>query len=342
MSGHDTELDQLRAGVSCASLLERLQPGWLLDKGESTAKCLKYRRGAGEVLIVNHGGRGWWDPMSDAKGDVFSLTQHLDPRLNFGQVRKLLRGMLGVRPSHPELERKPGKPDKPAVPVAQLWARRRRLSQGSATWGYLTGERALPPAVLQAADLFDAVREGPHGSAWFAHRDHAGVLTGTDMRGPDWRGFSQQSDKSLFRLPGGTGRLARLAVCEAPIDALSLAALEGLRADTLYLATTGGMGRKRSPASMRCCRTLRPAPTVCWSRRPTRMQRESGLPNAWKRWRRRQTCARSGSHHPSNRTTGTWSSSRSGGGAHEAGPRLGAARLRPAARFAGPAARPVG
>ncbi len=242
MSGYDTELDRLRAGVSCAALLERLQPGWLLDKGESTPKCLKYRRGAGEVLIINHGGRGWWDPMSDAKGDVFSLTQHLDPGLNFGQVRKLLRGMVGVRPSRPEMERKPGKPDKPVVPVTQLWARRRRLSRGSATWGYLAGERAIPAAVLQAADLFDAVREGPHGSAWFAHRDHAGVLTGIDMRGPDWRGFSQASDKSLFRLPGGTGRLARLAVCEAPIDALSLAVLEALRADTLYLATTGGMG----------------------------------------------------------------------------------------------------
>jgi len=252
MSGHDTELDQLRAGVSCAALLERLQPGWLLDKGASTPKCLKYRRGAGEVLIINHGGRGWWDPMSDAKGDVFSLTQHLDPRLNFGQVRRLLRGMVGMRPSCPAVERGPAKPDQPAVPVAQLWARRRRLSRGSATWGYLTGTRALPPAVLQAADLFDAVREGPHGSAWFAHRDGAGVLTGIDMRGPDWRGFSKQSDKSLFRLPGGTGVLTRLAVCEAPIDALSLAALEGLQADTLYLATTGGMG----PLTLACLDAL--------------------------------------------------------------------------------------
>lgn len=252
MSGHDVELDQLRAGVSCAALLERMQPGWLLDKKGSTPKCLKYRRGAGEVLIINHGGRGWWDPMSDAKGDVFSLTQHLDPALNFGQVRKLLRGMVDIRPCHPEMERKPGRPDQPAVPVAQLWARRGRLSRGSATWCYLTGTRALPEAVLAAADLFGAVREGPYGSAWFAHRDHAGTLTGIDMRGPDWRGFSKLSDKSLFRLPGSTGRLTRLAVCEAPIDALSLAALEGLRADTLYLATTGGMG----PLTLACLDAL--------------------------------------------------------------------------------------
>ena len=255
MSGHDTELDQLRAGVSCAVLLER--SGFEIDKEESTAKCQKWRRRSGEIVIVNHDGRGWWDPQRlpterASKGDVFTLAQHLDPRANFGHVRKLLRGMVGLAPSYPMLERKQEVRDKPAVPAAQNWSRRSRLRRGSATWSYLTGERALPPAVLAAADLFDAVREGPHGSAWFAHRDHAGVLTGIDMRGPDWRGFSRASDKSLFRLPGGTGRLARLAVCEAPIDALSLAALEALRADTLYLATTGGMG----PLTLACLDAL--------------------------------------------------------------------------------------
>jgi len=272
MSGQDTELEQLRTGVSCAVLLER--SGYQIDKGESTAKCQKWRRGSGEIVIVNHDGRGWWDPQRLAteragKGDVFTLAQHLDPRLNFGHVRKLLRGMVGLAPSYPMLERQQGARDKLAVPVADLWAWRSRLRRGSATWGYLTGERALPAAVLAAADRFDAVREGPCGSAWFAHRDGAGVLTGIDMRGPDWRGFSKQSDKSLFRLPGGMGgdgkgsarvsawnaiggALTRLAVCEAPIDALSLAALEGLRADTLYVSTTGGMG----PQTLACLDAL--------------------------------------------------------------------------------------
>jgi len=41
-------------------------------------------------------------------------------------------------------------------------------------------------------------------------------------------------------------------VCEAPIDALSLAALEGVRADTLYVATTGGMG----PLTLACLDAL--------------------------------------------------------------------------------------
>jgi len=172
--------------------------------------------------------------------------------MHHANVRKLLRSLVGLAPSHPMLERQQGARDKPAVLVAELWARRSRLRRGSATWNYLTGERALPAAVLVAADRFDVVREGPYGSAWFAHRDHGGVLTGIDMRGPDWRSFSKQSDKSLFRLPGSMGVLTRLAVCEAPINTLSLAALEGLRVDTLYVATTGGMG----PQTLACLDTL--------------------------------------------------------------------------------------
>ena len=45
----------------------------------------------------------------------------------------------------------------------------------------------------------------------------------------------------MFRLPGESPA-PRLAITEAPIDALSLAALEGVRSDTLYVATGGGMG----------------------------------------------------------------------------------------------------
>ena len=97
MSQLDTELEELRE-VSCAVLLERLPPPWQLDKAESTKNCLKYRRGRGEIILVTHGGRGWWDPGSTtARGDVFNLVQHLQPGLNFGQVRKLLREFVASR-----------------------------------------------------------------------------------------------------------------------------------------------------------------------------------------------------------------------------------------------------
>ncbi len=34
MNGHDEERDQLREGVSCAVLLERMQPGWTIEGAE--------------------------------------------------------------------------------------------------------------------------------------------------------------------------------------------------------------------------------------------------------------------------------------------------------------------
>ena len=90
------------------------------------------------------------------------------------------------------------------------------------------------------------LREGPYGSAWFAHRDHEGRLTGIEMRGPDYRGFGRGGEKTLFRLPGrlrtSTVLVKRLVVAEAPIDAMSVAAIEHLRAGTLYTATAGAMG----------------------------------------------------------------------------------------------------
>ena len=70
MQAEDAELEQFRRGVNCAALLEGWSPSWRLDRRESTRRAVKYRREAGEVLIVDHNGRGWWDPQSTAKGDI--------------------------------------------------------------------------------------------------------------------------------------------------------------------------------------------------------------------------------------------------------------------------------
>lgn len=245
MSGCDTELDRLRESISCAVVLENFSPPWKLDRAESTRDSLKYRRGKGEIIIVNHAGRGWWDAGGTAKGDVFDLVQHLRPDLKFGHVRKLLREYVGLPPVFPPYHTARER-DRAVTPAAVRWHRARALEPTTQAWRYLNDERALPSSILHAATAWDAIRAGGFGSAWFAHRDHAGQLTGFEMRGAEFRGFAKGGDKSLFRLPGWTPhadrRARRIAVAEAPIDALSLAALEGLADDTLYLATGGGMG----------------------------------------------------------------------------------------------------
>ena len=235
----DAEIERLRATVSCAVVLEKA--GFKLDEKESTRKSMKYRRGAGEIIIVNHDGQGWWDTGSTAKGDVFKLAQHLDSSLNFGQVRRELRGLVGVEPSFPPVERAPRERTE-HLPPELRWRTHNPVTEGSRTWAYLTKERGLTPEVVVAASRADVLREGPYGSAWFGHRDGQGTLTGIEMRGPNYRGFSTDGEKSLFRLQLGRDAPTRLAITEAPIDAMSLAALEGMRQDTLYVSTAGGMG----------------------------------------------------------------------------------------------------
>ena len=72
MTRHDPEIEELREKVHCAVVLEQTPPCWKLDRKESTKLSLKYRRGKGEILIVSHAGRGWWDPTSDANGKFFA------------------------------------------------------------------------------------------------------------------------------------------------------------------------------------------------------------------------------------------------------------------------------
>ena len=241
MTGHDPEIEELRDKVHCAVVLERTPPPWKLDRKESTKLSLKYRRGKGEILIVSHAGRGWWDPTSDAKGDVFGLVQRLEPGLSFGHVRKRLREFAGLSPRFPPVDRAGGR-NNPDRPVGERWAERKAVWPNSPTWRYLARERWLPSAIIGAASAAGVLREGPGGSAWFVHLDGHGVVSHVDVRGPTYKGSLTGGAKSLFRLPPKGRLLPRLVLAEAAIDALSVAAIESRRKDTLYAATGGGMG----------------------------------------------------------------------------------------------------
>jgi hypothetical protein len=63
-----------------------------------------------------------------------------------------------------------------------------------------------------------------------------------DIRGPTYKGPLKGGAKALFCLHAAGAPRPRLVLAEAVIDALSVAAIESLREDTLYSATGGGMG----------------------------------------------------------------------------------------------------
>jgi len=240
----DLELQDFRDRVHCGVLLERQNDPWQLDKAESTRNALKYRRGKGETLIINHGGKGWWDPHSDAKGDVISLVQYLKPGTSLGLARKILRPLAGAELQGFQPSAQPERPPRISHEdrsPSWRWNQRLELYPGSATWRYLTEERCLPASILKAASHADVVRCGPQGSAWFAHRDENETVCHVDIRGPAYKGGLKGGAKRLFRF-GPAAIPHRLILTEAAIDALSLAALFGIKDDTLFAATSGGMG----------------------------------------------------------------------------------------------------
>ncbi|ACM39582.1 conserved hypothetical protein (plasmid) [Allorhizobium ampelinum S4] len=227
------KLEDLRDRVPCAVVLE--QAGFAVDVKESTRRAVKYRRGA-EIIIVIHQGRGWFDPLSDAKGDVFNLAAHLDG-LSFVESLNQVAALVGFVANEPVWSRTVRDPA-PSDTIPERWAKRRKPWRGSMTWRYLQVERRLSETIIRAAIRDDVLREGPQGSMWAAHVNEHGAISGWEERGPDWRGFSTGGSKVLFRL--GAIDALRLCVTEAAIDAMSLAAFEGLREGSLYLSTGGG------------------------------------------------------------------------------------------------------
>ncbi|AMM87397.1 DUF3991 and toprim domain-containing protein [Martelella sp. AD-3] len=227
------ELEELREKVNCGAVLE--SAGFAVDLKESTRKAVKYRRG-GDIVIVIHDGKGWFDPLSDAKGDVFRLVEHLDG-IPFAAALYVVAALIGFMPSEPAWTRQ-ARERMLDQTVAERWQSRRKPWRGSATWRYLSEMRGIPDPVLCQAIASDVLREGPHGSMWAAHKDDRGQITGWEERGPEWRGFANGGAKVLFRL--GPADATRLCVAEAAIDAMSLAAIEQCRPGSLYLSTGGG------------------------------------------------------------------------------------------------------
>jgi len=240
------DIEELKERVPCAAVLE--QAGFAIDLKESTRKAVKYRRGS-EIIIVIHDGRGWFDALSDAKGDVYALVEHLDG-VAFPEVLRRVAALVGFEPAEPVWSREPHAHD-PDLGIVDRWRARRKPCPGSLTWRYLRDERGIPEIVLRDAIRNDRLREGPHGSMWAAHCDNDGAITGWEERGPAWRGFATGGAKVLFRF--GPANAIRLCVTEAAIDAMSLAAIEHRQPDSLYLSTGGGWAPATADAIRALC-----------------------------------------------------------------------------------------
>lgn len=130
----------------------------------------------------------------------------------------------------------------PDTTPAEKWTRSSRVEPGSPVFKYLTETAGIAPGIIDAAGQTDGLREGPNGTAWFAHRSIDGTVTGVNGEGPDFKVMLKGSRKTLYRLPG-SDNTSRVVLTERPLETLAVAQIEKLRPDTLYVGTGGALSQ---------------------------------------------------------------------------------------------------
>ncbi len=253
--------------------------GWVLDRSESSRNAMKYRSGS-EVLIVGQKEGRWvyFNPLDrQDNGTVVNfMVNHVEP--NMGKTRALLRSYSdGDRPWSPALP-----VTSPGIAGEQEKEKTRRARE---QW------RELPPVSGKARDYLlsrglephtlevygQAIRtETIHGheNIAFAHVrfddiTEAFALSGWERKGPgrdgkSFSGFAGGKGLAVFAHQDRDKQLPIQAVhiCEASIDALSKAQMDGLPRQDFYVSTGGGWGKETEKALLALMDRQRPREVI--------------------------------------------------------------------------------
>ena len=118
MKDPQREVEELRAGVNCATVLEKATPR-MASRSQGKLQALPQISPRRRRNRHRHAWRGRVvGPEQRREGRRLRLVQHLEPSLNFGEVRKMLRPLAGVRPDFTPDERARDR-RAPLIPIAQ-------------------------------------------------------------------------------------------------------------------------------------------------------------------------------------------------------------------------------
>jgi hypothetical protein len=144
--------------------------------------------------------------------------------------------------SDPVVERRSiSRPEPVEHDRAKLIAAFHRLKDYSGN--YLERERKLKPATIRA--FAPVIRQDAQGRVCFLHRGQNGEVTGWEIKGLGFTGFSAGGTKSLcMHMPVGD-QVKRFVLVESMIDGMSYYQLRG-KAGDLYVSIAGSMSRAQA------------------------------------------------------------------------------------------------
>jgi Toprim domain-containing protein/uncharacterized protein DUF3991 len=212
--------------------------GYRRDRRQSGPASHALRQPAtNDKVIVRRDVDGHWTYFSVRddrdNGTIIDFVSHRGSYRSFGAVCEELRGWLGIWRPEPEWL-PPAAPPRDGRSVAEAFAR----AHLSETCAYLRG-RGIRRETQCHARFAGTWRLEARGSALFAHRDDTGELTGFEIKGPSFTGFSPGGTKSAWQSTARDDDRV-IVMTESAIDALSYHQLHPENAPfSRYLSTAG-------------------------------------------------------------------------------------------------------
>ena len=243
----DDELEQFKTRVNLSEFAA--SRGFKLDRRESSRNSAVMRHPDGDkIIIARNEGNSNWIFFSvrddDENGTIIDFIQRREGG-NLGQVRKILRGWLGLSRPVVQLplfvqDLEPVSRDR--VGVISAWER----AEKCLSLPYLAA-RGLSPELLSLSIFANCVRVDRRNNAIFPHYDRSG-LCGFEIKNTSFTGFAAGGVKGLwFSQAKTTDR--ELVLTESAIDALSFHALH--KSNFSRYMSTGGALNPQQPALIR-------------------------------------------------------------------------------------------
>ena len=238
MATGNEELEEFKTQINFCEYAS--SQGFVLDRKLSSRASAVMRHPNGDKIIVAKRPNGHWTYFNVHGSDSGTVIDFVSARksVSLGRVRKELRPWIGkaasIAISNNSFALIPTEGD--LQKVRRRWERSRPITAKDT---YLSS-RKIPRSILEDPVFENRIRIDEYRNCIFPHWDSKGELSGFEIKSKSFTGFSPGGKKWFWYSQPRTSDHT-IVVCESAIDALSMAALEGIDGKRFF-STAGQYG----------------------------------------------------------------------------------------------------
>jgi 5S rRNA maturation endonuclease (ribonuclease M5) len=244
----DMELERFKTEINLVDYMQA--QGWTPNKKKSTRKTavLESQDGRKALVSLNENGHYvFFDPATGAGGSIIDFVK-AERGLNLGQVRKVLRPMIGadfssLSPRHqPRLRLKLERSsrderefERVRVVMTDKYARLKPLDDG-----YLRSRGIT----ISDDPRFSNVKSDERGNTCFPHYVEGGII-GWEKKNRCFTGYTEGGKRAGIYATTNFGDAQKVVIVESGIDAMSHAQLFRTNNETAYISVGGSISKSQ-------------------------------------------------------------------------------------------------